>query len=98
MDFSGKIGIVTGGANGIGAAMARGFVARGGKIVIVDRDTAAGEALAASLGAAALFRAADVTKAADVAAYVKAAQDRFGAIDCFHNNAGIEGRVARLAE
>ncbi len=98
MDFSGKVGIVTGGANGIGAAVARGFVARGGKVVIVDRDAAAGEALAASLGASALFRAADVTKAADVAAYVKAALDRFGAIDCFHNNAGIEGRVARLAE
>ena len=98
MDFSGKVGIVTGGANGIGAAVARGFVARGGKIVIVDRDAASGEALAASLGASALFRTADVTKAADVAAYVKAAQDRFGAIDCFHNNAGIEGRVARIAE
>jgi NAD(P)-dependent dehydrogenase (short-subunit alcohol dehydrogenase family) len=78
--------------------VARGFVARGGKVVIVDRDAAAGEALAASLGASALFRTADVTKAADVAAYVKAALDRFGAIDCFHNNAGIEGRVARLAE
>jgi NAD(P)-dependent dehydrogenase (short-subunit alcohol dehydrogenase family) len=37
MDFSGKVGIVTGGANGIGAAVARGFVARGGKVVIVDR-------------------------------------------------------------
>ena len=98
MDFSGKVGIVTGGANGIGAAVARGFVARGGKVVIVDRDAAAGEALAASLGASALFRTADVTKSADVAAYVKAALDRFGAIDCFHNNAGIEGRVARLAE
>jgi NAD(P)-dependent dehydrogenase (short-subunit alcohol dehydrogenase family) len=98
MDFSGKVGIVTGGANGIGAAVARGFVARGGKVVIVDRDAAAGEALAASLGASALFRTADVTKSPDVAAYVKAALDRFGAIDCFHNNAGIEGRVARLAE
>ena len=93
MDFSGKVGIVTGGANGIGAA-----VARGGKVLIVDRDAASGEALAASLGSAALFRAADVTKSTDVAAYVKAAQDRFGAIDCFHNNAGIEGRVARLSE
>jgi len=62
MDFSGKVGIVTGGANGIGAAVARGFVARGGKVVIVDRDAAAGEALAASLGASALFRTADVTK------------------------------------
>jgi NAD(P)-dependent dehydrogenase (short-subunit alcohol dehydrogenase family) len=39
-----------------------------------------------------------VTRSADVQAYVKAALDAFGAIDCFHNNAGIEGRVAPTAE
>src|SRR6478609_4143869 len=98
MDFSGKVAIVTGGANGIGAAVVRGFVQRGGKVAIVDRDADAGAALAAELGRASIFRAADVTRAADVAAYVQAALDSFGAIDCFHNNAGIEGKVAPTAE
>jgi len=98
MDFTGKVAIVTGGANGIGAAVARGFVQRGGRVAIVDRDADAGAALAAELGRAAIFRAADVTRTADVAAYVAAALDAFGTIDCFHNNAGIEGKVAPTAE
>jgi len=98
MDFTGKVAVVTGGANGIGAAVSRGFVQRGAKVVIVDRDAEAGAALAAELGRASIFRAADVTRAADVQAYVQAALDTFGAIDCFHNNAGIEGKVAPTAE
>jgi NAD(P)-dependent dehydrogenase (short-subunit alcohol dehydrogenase family) len=43
-------------------------------------------------------RAADVTKSAEVRAYVKAALDAYGAIDCFFNNAGIEGKWAHTAE
>src|SRR6185503_7245890 len=40
----------------------------------------------------------DVTKSADVQAYVKAAMDAYGRIDCFFNNAGIEGKLAPTAE
>ena len=98
MDFTGKVAVVTGGANGIGRAVCRGFVRMGAQVVIVDRDAQAGAELALELGKAAIFRAADVTKAADVQAYVKAALDAFGRIDCFHNNAGIEGKVAPTAE
>ncbi|WP_431267219.1 SDR family NAD(P)-dependent oxidoreductase [Dankookia sp. P2] len=98
MDFSGNVAIVTGGANGIGAAVVRGFVQHGARVAIVDRDAEAGAALAAQLGRATIFRAADVTRAADVAAYVQATLDAFGRIDCFHNNAGIEGKVAPTAE
>lgn len=98
MDFSGKVAVVTGGANGIGRAVSRGFADAGAKVVIVDRDAAAGEALAAEIGPAAIFREADVTRSADVQAYVQAALDSFGRIDCFHNNAGIEGKVAPTAE
>jgi NAD(P)-dependent dehydrogenase (short-subunit alcohol dehydrogenase family) len=54
--------------------------------------------VAAEIGKAAIFRQADVTRSADVQGYVEAALDAFGAIDCFHNNAGIEGRVAPTAE
>jgi NAD(P)-dependent dehydrogenase (short-subunit alcohol dehydrogenase family) len=101
MDFSGKVALITGGGNGIGRATAVGFAKYGAKVVVVDRDAAAGEGTAGIIrqqGGDARFIAADVTKSADVQAYVKAALDAYGAIDCFHNNAGIEGSVAPTAE
>jgi NAD(P)-dependent dehydrogenase (short-subunit alcohol dehydrogenase family) len=97
MDFNGKVALITGGGNGIGRAVALGFSSRGAKVVVVDRDHAAGEATAGILrqqGGDALFVAADVTQSADVQNYVKLALDKYGSIDCFHNNAGIEGSVA----
>ncbi|HEX2941597.1 MAG TPA: glucose 1-dehydrogenase [Rhodopila sp.] len=97
MDFNGKVALITGGGNGIGRATAIGFVTRGAKVVVVDRDQAAGEATAGILrqqGGDAMFVPADVTRSADVQNYVKATLDKYGAIDCFYNNAGIEGSVA----
>jgi len=101
MDFTGKVALITGAGNGIGRATAIGFAHGGAKVVLVDRDTTGGEGTAGIIrqqGGEALFVAADVTKSADVQAYVKAALDTYGAIDCFHNNAGIEGSVAPTAE
>lgn len=98
MDFNGRVAVVTGGANGIGRAVSLGFARQGARVVVVDRDAEAGAAVAAEIGKAAIFFAADVTRTADVRGYVKAALDAFGTIDCFHNNAGIEGRVAPTAE
>jgi len=101
MDFHGKVALITGGGNGIGRASALGFASRGAKVVVVDHDQAAGEATAGILrqqGGEAMFVAADVTRSADVQEYVKVALDAYGAIDCFHNNAGIEGKVAPTYE
>lgn len=101
MDFQDKVALVTGGGNGIGRATALGFAERGAKLVIVDRDAAAGEGSAGAIcqqGGQAIFVGADVTKSADVQAYVKAALDAYGRIDCFFNNAGIEGKVMPTAE
>lgn len=97
MDFTGKVALITGGANGIGRAAALGFARRGARVVLVDRDAAAGEAAAGAVreqGGEARFVLADVTRSAEVQAYVQATLDAFGAIDCFFNNAGIEGTVA----
>ena len=98
MDFNGKVAVVTGGGNGIGRAVSLGFAQRGARVVVVDRDADAAAAVAAEIGKAALAVAADVTRAADVQRYVQAALDSFGGIDCFHNNAGIEGKVATTAD
>lgn len=101
MDFKGKVALITGAGNGIGRATAVGFARGGAKVVVVDRDATGGEGTAGIIrqqSGEALFIAADVTKSADVQAYVKATLDTYGAIDCFHNNAGIEGAVAPTAE
>src|SRR5436853_2044230 len=101
MQFDGKVALITGAANGIGRATALAFAARGAKVMVVDRDAAGAERTAGTIqqqGGQARFHVSDVTKSADVQAYVKAALDAFGSIDCFFNNAGIEGKVAPVAE
>src|SRR3954470_6012988 len=101
LDFTDKVALITGGGNGIGRATAVAFAKGGAKVVVVDRDTAGGEATAGiirQLGGDARVVTADVTKSAEVQAYVKAALDAYGKIDCFFNNAGIEGKWAHTAE
>ncbi|HSI00884.1 MAG TPA: glucose 1-dehydrogenase [Reyranella sp.] len=101
MDFTGKVALVTGGGNGIGRAACIGFAAHGAKVVVVDRDAAAAEATAGIVrqnGGDAVAVTADVTRSEDVKAYVRATLDRYGRIDCFFNNAGIEGTLAPTAE
>jgi len=101
MEFDGKVALITGAGNGIGRAAALAFAARGAKVVVVDRDAAGAERTAATIqqqGGDARWHVADVTKAAEVEGYVKAALDAYGRIDCFFNNAGIEGKVVPIAE
>jgi NAD(P)-dependent dehydrogenase (short-subunit alcohol dehydrogenase family) len=68
MKLSGSVALVTGGASGLGSATARGLARGGAKLVIVDRDEAKGQALAAELGAT--YVKADVTDPAQVEAAV----------------------------
>ena len=101
MDFKGKVALITGGGNGIGRATALGFSSHGAKVVVVDRDVAGGEATVGIIrqqGGEAIFVQADVTKSEDVQAYVKKTVDTYGRIDCFHNNAGIEGIISPTAD
>ncbi|MGW2341354.1 SDR family NAD(P)-dependent oxidoreductase [Streptomyces sp. NPDC001661] len=92
MDFptlQGKTAVVTGGASGIGGAITRLFVARGARVVVVDLQEEAGEAIAAELGDAVVFLRGDVSdrKVADTA--VATAVDRFGSLDVLVNNASV---------
>ena len=89
MKLQDRIALVTGGANGIGAACARRFVAEGARVVLVDRDEAAGAALVAELGAAAHFIGGDVTASGFAAQCVAQARERYGRLDVLLNNAGI---------
>ncbi len=88
-ELAGKIAVVTGGSSGIGKATAQLFVAEGASVVIADIDDAAGEALAAELGEAAIYRHVDVAQKAEVEALVASAVEQFGRLDIMFNNAGI---------
>lgn len=98
---SGKVALVTGAAAGIGRATAITFAGEGAKVMVSDIDETGGQEtvkLISDAGGEAAFRRADVSEAADVAALVEATVERFGRLDCACNNAGIEGKVAPLAE
>ena len=89
--LDGKAAVITGGAQGIGFAIAERFVAEGARVVLGDLDVAATEAAALKLGGPDAARPVrcDVTSAADVARLVDAAVSEFGALDVMVNNAGI---------
>ena len=85
MRLSGKTALVTGGASGLGEAIAQRYVAEGARVIIADIDLTAGQALAGSLGQAASFVKLDVSLAADWAAALAAVEG----LDILVNNAGI---------
>jgi len=95
-DFSGKIAVVTGSTQGLGAAVARQMVDRGASgVVITGRDAELGVAVAESIvarGARGVFVQADLTDPAAPARVIGAAEDAFGRIDVLVNSAGITDR------
>lgn len=94
--LDGKVAIVTGGANGIGRAIAEGFVEEGAQVVIADIDGDAGAATAEELGEMAAAHQTDVAQADSVQATIDFTVARFGALDVMVNNAGISGSPRRL--
>ncbi|GAB2550995.1 SDR family NAD(P)-dependent oxidoreductase [Nocardia heshunensis] len=87
--MSNDVVLVTGGANGIGAAVARRYAAAGAKVVIADLDEAAGLAVAAETGAT--FVVTDVSSEDDNRAAVEVALAEFGRLTLVHLNAGAGG-------
>jgi NAD(P)-dependent dehydrogenase (short-subunit alcohol dehydrogenase family) len=94
--FEGKVIVITGAAGGIGRATAERFGQEGARVVAVDLPGTGLEettALVEAAGTNALAVGADVSRSSEVERYVSAAKERFGGIDFFFNNAGIEGWV-----
>ena len=87
--LAGRVAIVTGGAAGIGAAIAKAFVAEGARVVIADRQIEAATATARTLGEHAFASSVDVTHEHQVQAMARDALSRHGRIDILVNNAGI---------
>jgi NADP-dependent 3-hydroxy acid dehydrogenase YdfG len=84
-----KVVLVTGASSGIGAGIARELGRAGATLALGARRTDRLEALAAEIGGATLIRRLDVTDRADVAAFARAARERFGRVDVIVNNAGV---------
>jgi NAD(P)-dependent dehydrogenase (short-subunit alcohol dehydrogenase family) len=98
--LDGRVAVVTGAAGVIGIAAMRLLAERGARIVAVDCrqwdvQAAIGDLPAAAQG---LAVAADVTREDEVAAYVRAATEKFGTIDVFYNNAGVEGEITPITK
>ena len=98
MRLAGKTAIVTGGASGFGAGIARKFVAEGARVVIADLNTALAEELATELGEAVKVCTANVAKAQDVDTMTQAALAHGGRIDILINNAGVSHMPMPLDE
>ncbi|HXM55162.1 MAG TPA: SDR family oxidoreductase [Candidatus Dormibacteraeota bacterium] len=95
--FQGQVAIVTGGAGGLGRALATRLLGEGARVALVDRDEAALERVAGELGQV-LTIPADVTDEAHVAGYVRRTLDEYGKVDLLFNNAGVEGRMAKIVD
>ena len=98
--LDGSIAVVTGAAGVIGGATMSLLAERGARIVAVDRRREEVEAAIKELPASAeaFGVAADVREEDEVAGYVRAALDRFGTIDVFYNNAGVEGEIKPITQ
>ena len=89
MNIQGKVAVITGGASGLGQATAEAIIAKGGKVMILDRDEKKGPEVAAELGENAAFVQTDVTDEASVQAAIDATKEKFGAIHVCVNCAGV---------
>jgi 3alpha(or 20beta)-hydroxysteroid dehydrogenase len=87
--LTGKVALLTGGARGMGEVHARRLVAEGAELLFTDIDEQAGEVLADSLGATALFEQQDIASETGWERIVARAGEHFGGIDILVNNAGI---------
>ncbi|WP_459041290.1 SDR family oxidoreductase [Stenotrophomonas sp. PSU-St19] len=98
--LSGKVVLVTGGANGIGRGIAQAVLGAGGRVLIGDLDVEAGQACLDEWQRSedAAFQRLDIIEEASVRDFISTAQQRFGRIDGLVNNAGIAGPHGTLLQ
>jgi NAD(P)-dependent dehydrogenase (short-subunit alcohol dehydrogenase family) len=87
--LEGKVALVTGGASGIGGAIAQAYASKGAQVAIVDLNAEAAERQAASIGGSSRSFACDVSDPGSVAAAVDAVVATFAKIDILVNSAGV---------
>ncbi|WP_377192161.1 SDR family oxidoreductase [Ruegeria meonggei] len=98
MRLDGKTAIVTGGASGFGAGIARKFLTEGARVMIADINGDAARDMATTLGPQAIAHQVDVADAASVQAMAEAVSDQFGSLDILVNNAGVTHLPTPLEE
>ncbi len=96
--WTGRVAIVTGGAGGIGLAIAAKVVSAGGSVVIGDLNGERGEAAMRELGERGRFVLADASSESDIERLVVAAVDGFCRVDAMFNNAGVGGAFGPIIE
>ncbi len=97
--LEGKVAVITGATGGIGQAAARLFAGEGARVALVDLDETALQETVRSIGEdRASYTVADVTQPDQTQAYVNAAVNRWGGIDVFLANAGIEGSISPIPD
>lgn len=87
--LEGKVAIITGSAQGMGAAHAKLFIENGAKVILTDLNEVKGKAFAAELGENAIFVKQNVASEEDWATVIAKAEETFGPVNVLVNNAGI---------
>jgi 3-hydroxyacyl-CoA dehydrogenase/3-hydroxy-2-methylbutyryl-CoA dehydrogenase len=97
MQVTESVGLVTGGASGLGEGVVRMLVANGGRAVILDRPQSRGAEIASELGDNVAFVPCDITNSDEVEESVQASASAFGRIDLLVSSAGISPAARVIA-
>src|SRR5258708_7685934 len=96
-ELNGQAVVITGGANGIGAATVRVFHEQGARVFFCDKDAVRGEQMATELGSNVSFRVVDLRNEDEIVAWISEIKQNAGGIRALVNNAASDPRIPFLA-